>query len=185
MYFANSSSMIIHYPDCRHVARIKRINLTGYERLDNAGKKGYRLCKCCDPMSRKVQPYEAEMETYCRENKYRFRVIYGQLIINTPFSQWKVYAGTNGGYDLYHKNTQGCIKNYHLQRSDMKDPMAILKYINCHDNYRLEHPLPTLRKTPPRKGSRRYYAEVRKAEKARKRDEVKRVLTLIDAMAAV
>ena len=185
MYFANSQSKILHYAGCHHIDRICDINFAGFDYIEDARSEGYRLCKCCDPMIRKIQPLDNDMMRYCKSRAISYQVINGELRVLTPFSEWKAYIGNNSKYDLYHKNTRGRINDYHLQLKGMKSPMAILKYVDGHDNFRLDNPLPKEQKktkSKPRKGTKRYRKEMRKAEAAKKRYDVKRVLDLIDSL---
>lgn len=186
MYFANTSSRILHNPVCHHVKRIGSNNLIGFERIEDAQKEGYRQCICCDPMVRQIQAYEEEMVKYCQIKGISYQINNGELCINTPFSEWKVYIGNNGKYDLYHRNTRGKTNEFHLQRKGMKSPMTILRYVDGHDSYRIAHPLPKKHKSKSVNASglgKRYNKMVRRAEKDNKMDEVKRVLVLIDSLA--
>ncbi|MBE6027511.1 MAG: hypothetical protein E7227_02760 [Clostridiales bacterium] len=187
MYFGNTNSMVIHYPTCHQVSRISDINFAGFDSMSAAKRNGYRICKCCDPMTRKVSEYENEMAAFCREHAISFEVVNRELRIRTPFSQWKVYVGSKGGLDLYHRNTLGDTTGYHLQKEAMSDPLEILKYVDGHDSFRLANPLPKEKKkrVPPRKGTRRYRSMMRREKEAARRNEIRNTLFLIDSLGTI
>ena len=186
MYFGNTNSMVIHYPTCHHVDRISDIHFAGFDNIGAANRNGYRICKCCDPMTRKVSEYENEMAGFCREHAISFEVVNRELRIRTPFSQWKVYVGSKGGLDLYHRNTLGDTTGYHLQKEAMSDPMAVLMYVEGHDRFRQANPLVTAKKkkAPQRKSARRYRPMMRR-EKEATRSEIRSMLFLMDSLGTV
>lgn len=187
MYFGNTDSMVIHYPTCHHVSRISDINFAGFDNIGVAKKSGYRICKCCDPMTRKVSEYENEMTEFCSERGISFEIVNKELRIRTPFSQWKAYVGIKGGLDLYHRNTLGNTTGYHLQKEAMSDPIEILRYVAGHDSFRLANPLPKEKKKrfPPRKSTRRYRSVMRSGKEAARMSEIRNVLFLIDSLGTI
>lgn len=187
MNFVNVKSKVAHYPDCRFVRRITEDNLRCYESTFYAKKDGYRLCKCCDPMAKRLGNRETEMLGYCRKRAISYEVDNGELLITTPFSEWKAYPGKNSRYVLYHRNTQGDTSGYHLQTDRYKDVMELLKYIDRHDNFRLDNPLPEpkKKKAPPKKGTKRYRAAERRRKERKRRKDIRNVLNLIDSLALV
>ena len=179
--------MVLHNPACQHVNRIGSINFTGFDRIVDAQKEGFRQCRCCDLMARRVNRHEGDIGSFCHEKHISYSVMDEELSIDTPFSHWKVFIGDKGNYDLYHRNTRGDITGYHLQRKNITDLMSILYYVEDHDRFRMANPLPEQcrkkKKSAHHKRTNKYKEMIRRAEKARKRDEVKRVLSMIDSLA--
>ena len=187
MNFVNVKSRVAHYPDCRFVSRISDDNLRCYESTFYAKQDGYRLCKCCDPMAKRLGNREVEMLGYCRKRAISYEVDNGELLITTPFSEWKAYPGKNSHYVLYHRNTQGDTSGYHLQTARYTDVMELLKYVDHHDQFRLDNPLPEpkKKKVPPKKGTKRYRAAERRKKERKRRKDIRNVLNLIDSLALV
>ena len=187
MVFVNMRSKVAHYPECHMVSRIADMNLGCYENAYYAGKDSYRVCKCCDPMVKRLSNQKDDMVDYCQKKGIEYKIENGELLIRTQYSSWKAYTGANDQYILYHRNTRGNTNCYHLQTKRYTDIMAVLKYIDHHDYFRLSNPLPedriVIKKSAPRKGSKKYKAAMQRAEKAKKRDDVRRVLSLIDSLA--
>ena len=184
MNFVNTKSKVAHYPDCHLISRIADINLGCYESTFYAKQDGYRQCKCCDPMAKRLGNREIEMLGYCRKRAISYEVENGELLITTPFSQWKAYPGKDSRYLLYHRNTKGDTNGYHLQTDRYKDVMEMLKYINHHDQFRLYNPLPEpkKKKAPPKKGTKVYRAAERRNKEYKRRNEIRNVLDLIDSL---
>ena len=105
MDFVNMRSKVAHHPECHFISRIADANLGCYENTSYTRKDGYRRCKCCDPMARRLSNRDTEMLDYCKEKEFRYEADQGELRITTPFSQWKAYPGEGRQYVLYHKNT--------------------------------------------------------------------------------
>ena len=185
MNFVNVRSKVAHYPDCHFVNRIANENLGCYENAFYTREDGYRLCKCCDPMARRLNDRDSEMQDYCKVRGIRYEVSNGELLITTPYSQWKAYPGKGSRYILYHRNTRGDTNGYHLQTDRYVDVMAMLKYIDRHDKFRLDNPLPEQKKkkAPPKKGTKRYKALERRNKEKKRRQEIRNVLNLIDSLA--
>lgn len=185
MNFVNTRSKVSHYPDCRFVSRISDVNLGCYESTFYTKQDGYRLCKCCDPMAKRLGNRETEMLGYCRKRAISYEVDNGELLITTPFSQWKAYPGKDNRYVLYHRNTKGDTNGYHLQTDRYKDVMELLKYVDHHDQFRLDNPLPEpkKKKAPPKKGTKRYRATERRNKEKKRRQDIRNVLNLIDSLA--
>jgi hypothetical protein len=130
-----------------------------------------------------MQSHESEINSFCKDNAFRCLLEDESLRVNTAYSQWKVYIGSDGRYVLYHKNTQGKITDYHLQKEGMGSLMEVLKYVDHHNQYRLDNPLPKgMYKSEPKKGTKRYKTELRKAAAAKRRKDINRVLNLIDSL---
>lgn len=184
MKFVNTKSKIIHYPSCRFVSRIADENLGGYGSVFDARQDGYRQCKCCDPMAKLLYEREKQVTELCRRRAISCEVDNGELIITTPFSEWKAYVGDNNRLLLYHRNTQGNIYDYHLQADRYTSIIKMLKFIDNHDKYRLEHPLPKQKKkkSAPRKGTKRYRSAQRRNKEKQRRREIRNVLNLIDSL---
>ena len=185
MYFVNTRSKVAHTPNCHFVSRISDVNIGCYEGTFYAKQDGYRLCKCCDPMTKRLSNRETEMQNYCRKRAISYELDNGELLITTPFSQWKAYPGNNNRYILYHRNSRGNTSGYHLQTDKFKDVMAMLKYIENHDQFRLNNPLPEpkKKKAPPKKGTKRYRAAERRNKEYQRRRDIRNVLDLIDSLA--
>ena len=185
MNMVNMKSKVAHYPGCQFVSRISEVNLGYYENTYYAKEDGYRLCKCCDPMARRLNDRDEEMLDFCRERAISYKVENGELMITTPFSEWKAYPGEGSRYILYHRNTRGNTKCYHLQTDRYSDVMKMLEYIDDHDRYRLDNPLPKPKKVKaaPKKGTKRYRAAERRNKEKKRRQEIRNVLSLIDSLA--
>ena len=160
MDFVNMRSKVAHHPECHFISRIADANLGCYENTSYTRKDGYRRCKCCDPMARRLSNRDTEMLDYCQEKEFHYEADQGELRITTPFSQWKAYPGEGRQYVLYHKNTLGNINCYHFQTGRLDDVMDMLEYIDRHDQYRMANPLTERKKnSSSKKYVKRYRTE--------------------------
>lgn len=184
MYLGSIERKVIHCKQCTYVSRIKDVHFEAFDYVEDAIKEGYRYCKCCDPMKALIKEYEKEMDSFCQSNAVYYTECDGALVIVTPFSEWKAQLNTDGKITLYHKNTKGDKQDYHIQGKFSAEPLNILNYIAAHDGFRLNNPLPKEKKekAPPRKGTRRYRAAMRRAEAEKRRNDIRNVLNLIDSL---
>lgn len=184
MNFVNTLSMIAHNPNCHFVSRIADVNLGVYEDALSLSRDGYRLCKCCNQTSGKLFENEDEIDAFCMRRAISYTVRGHIANIVTPHSQWNVCRGNNNRLVLYHRNTRGNTKGYHLQTDRYEDFMSILEYIDGHDKYRMRNPLPSpkKKKSPPKKGTKRYRAMERRNNQRKRRREIRNVMNLIDSL---
>lgn len=191
MYFYSkkSHSKIVHSFQCSYFEHMDHENTGQFDNLDEARKAGYRLCKCCAPISKYYRKEYYRIKDYAAKNGLLFYLNDGVLIIQTPYSKWKIITNGNKNYIfLYHKNTynrgkdKSLVSGYHSQSVRRSSIMGYLKYIVEHDNYRLSNPEyhGPVYSEPPRKGTKRYKKAKMKERKREHYQSVMRVLTLIE-----
>lgn len=191
MYFYSKKShnKIVHLNNCSYVLHMDRESKGQFANLEEAREAGYQLCKCCAPISKYYKSEYFKIKEYAAKNGLAFYLNDGVLIIQTPYSKWKIITNGHKNYIfLYHKNTyKKCRENtlvpgYHSQSVRRSTIMGYLKYIVEHDNYRLNNPEyhGPVYVEPPRKGTKRYKKEKKRERKRERYQSVMRVLALIE-----
>lgn len=190
MVVVNIKTKVAHNPDCYIIGNIKVDNISHYESIRYAANDGYRLCKHCDPMQKLFRIKRTKMEKYCQKRDIVYTVENGDLIITTPYSEWKVFL-KDDKYLLYHRNAAGHKKHYHLQTDKFTNLMDIALYIHRHDKFREKNPLekPKKKTLPkqkklkaPKMGKRGCNAKMRKHKEKQKAKDIGYVLRLIDSI---
>ena len=196
MYYYNlkSSRKIIHTADCFYVCNTDLDFIGCFKTLAEAYDQGYRLCKCCSPLAKLYKSEKVQIIDYCQRNGFSVHLGRKSISVNSFFSKWKITFNCNGDMVLYHKNTlkkdkddMSEIDGYHLQKCDSKDSVIdYLEYIERHDRYRLHNPLyiPKSQRVyiPPKKGTKRYKKEQHKLDKAKRNQNIRNVMKLLDSL---
>ena len=185
MFYANYTSMLVHYEQCQHVKGSLKKKMVTFLYLQEARNRGYRVCKCCAPLVKKAHLQSKRTKDFCRQHSMRIDVADGDLSVRTPYSMWLI-KWDKRKILLFHRNETGHTKNYHQQAFYGRQVMAYLEYIAKHDQYRQAKPLP---EEPPQekgqlppKGTKRYARAIKELRKKQKEYEIKRVLSLIDRL---
>ena len=191
MYYASreSKKRIVHYKHCRYSKRINRRNSIYFLTLDDARAAGYTLCDCCAPISKYVRAEREEIQYFSQEYGLMCFQHDGALEVITPRSKWKIIVnGQKHNLFLYHKNTPGTytesmIKGYHSQCVRHSNILGYLYYIVEHDKFRKKHPFKVKpQKSPPRKGTKRWYKEERRKKEQQRRRDIAKVYQLLDEL---
>ena len=192
-YFSSHSSRkIIHTETCCRLKHIPAERLQGFETLEQAYEKHFRLCKQCSPLIRQFREETDCVEKYCQKHAFCVSLHPRFLHIRTLFSQWRLVPSQTGNkLELYHKNTQDRASNgtsrvpgYHFQNVRKSTIQDYLDYIDRHDAFRLKHPAaaPKPAPTKPRKGTRRYKAAQKREKRIARAQAINRVLFLCDCL---
>ena len=191
-YSKKSRKKVIHLDTCSIKGRIHDNNLEYFESLQEAYKKGYRLCRHCSPLVRQYRQVKNDSCTYSLKKGIRFYYTDNAVVVKTSFSKWKiVVAETGKRLALYHKNTyksahdaESLVEGYHLQNIRKGSIQGYFEYIANHDDYRLANPVyvppKTKKKELPRKGTKRYKSQQRREEQKARKHSIWRTLALID-----
>lgn len=193
-YSKKSRKKILHTQDCFHIMHTDIDDIGWFSTLPKAYGQGYRLCEHCNPLAKHYRRESKQILDFC--GKYGLAVHLGHrcIAVTSPQSKWKIAIGKNMGITLYHKNTFTTdrddlseINGYHLQRDVRADSVLdYLTYIVDHDYYRMLNPVCKMPKKkaspPPRKGTRRYRSEQRKAEKRERNRAIRNVLNIIESL---
>lgn len=195
MYYYNirSSRRIVHTGQCRYVKNEGHEMTESFEILADAFTKGYRLCKCCNPIANQYRQEEDAIVDYCRENGMAFYFRHQNFKVTSTISKWIVIVTPTGKTALYHRNTKtlkneapSAVAGYHDQRVSFDTIMEYLEYIKSHDHYRNIHPehisVKRAEKAPPRKGTKRWRNAQRKLKDQERRRSIRNVLNMIDSL---
>lgn len=191
MYFYSKKShkKIVHLSHCSYFQYMSHESIGKFENIEDAQTAGYRICKCCAPISKYYRKEYYKIKDYAAKNGIAFYLNDGALIIQTPRSKWKIITNGNRNYIfLYHKNIynkgkdKSLVPGYHSQSVRRSTIMGYLKYIVDHDNYRMKNPEyhGPVYVEPARKGTKRYKKEKTKERKRERYQSVMRVLALIE-----
>ncbi len=189
-----SSNKIVHTMDCRYVKMIPEKNRKLFRTYKNASEAGYIQCKYCAPILKYLDREEQELTRYCRANGlfYSFNRNDGSIDVVSRSGKWKIIInGKKQFIWLYHKNVNGAwpddfIPGYHSQRTRSSSLMGYMRYIVEHDRYRVENPLYESQRHPNAiKGSKKWNKDRRREVRARKTQDIRYVLNLIDSLAMV
>lgn len=190
-YSKKSNSKIIHNGICFHLSDCDISDIGRFETLKEAYENGYRLCKDCSPLYKAYKSEEEKLYEYCQSNALTSYISDRFVKVISPYSSWKIVVSDSGNrLCLYHKNEcrrcgdeQSEIKWYHYQKKYADTILKFLKYITDHDYYRMKNPVYTSHtkpKAPPLKGTRRYRNEEKRNERIRRKQEIYRVLSIIE-----
>lgn len=187
MFYGNEKTRIVHYQQCRYGQRMKRdvsSRLREFRTFEEAKEQHYRRCKCCDPMLKPVRRIDSSAKRFCMDNSISYRQVKDELLITTPYSEWIVHVDVDRRFNLFHKNTLGNTKQYHLHGKQYSSVYAVFKYVYEHDCYREENPLPKRKKkkNPPKMGTKNCQAKMRKYKEQKRKSDIKNVLDLIESL---
>ena len=150
VYSANSHRKIIHFSHCKIIQRIPKSSRRTFDSLETAQEHGYRLCKCCPSIARKYRKERKQVDDFCKDNGFTFKLLDGKIHVISKHDCWQIIVnGNNKSLFLYHKNTYkryyketlpSIIPGFHSQSFRSKTILGYLEYIASHDKYRDEHP---------------------------------------------
>ena len=172
-YVCAKSSRIIHINQCSHIKNTpkeRRIFFVGDEKLDEAIRNGYRLCKDCSRMGRRLKKERKNIDRICSRNgiTYSFNREDGGIDIVSYSGKWKILVvGKQHNIFLFHKNTRhidrGGMPGYHRQNANSTTIEGYIRYIVGHDKYRNENPLGKKRKKYKKMSGRKQRVAVKRA----------------------
>lgn len=148
IYNKKSSSKVVHYSHCRHIQGRKKDVRGTFETPEEARAAGYRLCKCCAPMTKFYRKEAKALEQFAAANGLSYFYEDGMVDIRSPYSQWKVVVVGKSVKKLviYHKNTQyrskqkpSIVPGYHSQAYRTNTLLGYMEFVLSHDAYHLEH----------------------------------------------
>ena len=172
-YVCAKSSRIIHINQCSHIKNTpkeNRIFFVGDKELEEAVGNGYRFCKDCSRMGRRLKKERKTIDRLCSRNgiTYSFNREDGGLDIVSFSGKWKILVmGKQHSIFLFHKNThhvdQGKMPGYHRQHVNSTTIEGYFRYIVGHDEYRNENPLGKKRKKYKKMSGRKQRVAARRA----------------------
>ena len=211
MMQGNSRSKIVHYKSCHYKNRISAYNTVEINDLEQAKAMGYRTCKCCTPIAKAVKKDGKYIREFCDKQGIEYSVEDNKAYIKTHSSEWVYNITCENKVTLYHRNTCGDTNAYHKQNCRVRTFASALEYIVQHDAYRKEHPIKKYRTSfdpfyfffgqsaqsvianqPVKKngnwvkikGTKKYKKRMKKEKEQKRRQEIGRVLALIDGLSA-
>ena len=162
-----SGSMVYHRPECRYARKIYKRNRMQLPWQD-AERKGYRPCKCCNTMKFLYGLEQDAIEAFCKQqHSMDADFVNNEVYVRTDVGCWKIhYKAKEQKFILFHRNyVKGHIAledvekvPYHRQR-DMHEAgsiMRMLRYIQGHDEFRQFGPA-DYRQMPRRTRQQRHY----------------------------
>lgn len=194
MYYYSEASRkkIVHCGCCHYYRAMNPSNVGHFESLADAYSAGYRLCTCCDTLSRQYRREEPALVEYCRNNGLSVHLGKRGIWVRSPRSEWRIiFDESRSGSKLYHKNelhpskqSHDLLTAYHDQKVSYSKIQKYLVYIMDHDYYRMLNPLypAKQKKEPPKKGTKRYRKAMAREKKKARREATRNVLTLIDSL---
>ncbi len=146
----NSENNLFHWHKCRYVKMIAKKNRIEITTTKEARDQGYKYCKCCSTMMRKLQDERLEAEQFGK--RHGIQMIFdrddGAIDVVSKSGRWKlVYNSKKDHVFLYHKNNSKVphkddfISGYHYQSAYSDSLLGYLEYIYEHDSYRMNNPL--------------------------------------------
>lgn len=147
---SNSENNLFHWHKCRYVKMITPKNKIEIKTAEEARDQGYKYCKCCSTMMRKLQEEKVEAEQYGKRHGIQlfFDRDDGAIDVVSKSGRWKlVYNSKKDHVYLYHKNNSKTphkddfINGYHYQSAYSNSLLGYLEYIYEHDSYRMNNPL--------------------------------------------
>ena len=192
MYIYSKNSQIFHNELCGCVKRISPQNRQTTGVANPASELGLMHCKCCAPIVRQMIKEKDVLVPYAAKNglSYFYQRGDNTMVIMTPHGSWKIIAaGKAHALILFHENVRpGDWKNdqfpgYHQQHVRKASLLEYFEYVVDHDAYRRIHPVyQKVQTVPPRKGTKRYRKEQKKAARIRRYEEILRVDKLLQEL---
>lgn len=198
-YSVNSHRKIAHFSKCKCLARIPKKQIRRFKTQAQARDAGYRACGCCHPVRtyfRKRSNTQALID-YCAKKRLACEISQDQteIDIRSSKSQWKIVATEDGKSALFHKNnhppkpgTKTIVTGYHMQSIGYPDLVKYCEGIVEHDRYWLDQieiqHQKKLRKTHPRKGSKKWKSKQLREKKRERKIAIRKVYHLFDVLEA-
>ncbi len=147
-YSKRSRRKIIRTDKCSHLKKTPKEFIGTFKTVDEAYKKGFRLCRHCNVIKKKYRLQEKEIRSFCEFNGMTAELEVDYISVKSLNSQWKIIPHSGAFLQLYHKNTyirkgdsKSLIQGYHAQNIFRNDICDILAYIADHDTFRAKNPL--------------------------------------------
>ena len=191
-YSKNSKRKIIHTENCFLRKKLDPKSVGTFDTLYEAFKSGYRLCRRCNPIFMQYTKERDALMDYCYKNAMSCHYSDRYLVITSTLSKWIISLSDRNETVLYHKNTKSLdsdslskVPGYHIQRVSYKTLIEYFDYITEHDFYRNRHPerMPSKKKkSPPKKGTKRWRKEQARLKARERRQAINSVLSVIDSL---
>lgn len=175
-----SSVMVYHRPECRFAGRIRKRNRLQME-WEDAERKGYRPCKCCDGIQYLYKMEKEKLQRYAEQFHLDVDMRDHKIYVRTDAGCWKIiYRIRMQRFILLHRNyakeripLEDVEKIPFHRQGDVPESgsiMKYLKYIKEHDEYKLKMPVDYRKLPQSTKRQKTYYkAARRRAEKRNSR----------------
>lgn len=179
-----SSRKIVHRPGCYHLNHVCSENRIYHNTLKSALSEGCHVCADCMKAEKRFDDNFKKINTFAQENKMNWDISDEGISIRTKSSGWKIIAGENEKYSMYHANDNGIsqrgdkMPGYHYQNAHCTNIFDYFNYVVEHDNYRKKY----ITKPTKRKGTPGYKNQMKMIEKKRKFHKVVNVYNLIDSL---
>ena len=200
MFVASKNRRMFHRQGCRYVNNIKKENRIFFIYEQEAVDLGWDFCPYCSPIMNRLKKEEKAL-TFASEHSLQLSFCKedGALRIASPSEEWKLFLDGNQRFHLYHKSealhdTFLDVPGFHDQRVNYPAILLYLEYIVGHYEYRqrkpfvdvedryLQNECSLIRKSEPRKGTRRYRAQQRRNIQKEHNQAVRNVLALLDSL---
>lgn len=188
-YSIKSRSKVLHLENCHHLKRIKKANVKTITSSVDGINKGFKICKCCSPLTKDYRKNKDEILNYAYNNGICCNLHNGYMYVQTCYDEWMILAsGRNNRMDLHHKNkfvaeNTETVRGYHNQHFGGCSVMEFLQYISNHEWFRTLYPLQIRKeKQPPQKGTKRWHSQQKMNRKKERINRINNVLSLIDSL---
>ena len=187
---ANSRRKVYHLSGCRYARNIGQANRQDMA-MGQAAALGYRGCRCCCTVKARVRSITNSLELAGRGRRMEltFNRNGDTLFMRTERGLWKTYWKENCGLLLYHLNRfdpQRSTKqlswgDFHRQNDVKATPYIenILSYVEDHDRAKGIIAEDYRRLPQQTRRQRKYY---RQAERRERRNQVRRVWDIFEAL---
>ena len=183
-----SKIKIAHTMQCRFSKMIKSEYKVYYQTLEEVSDAGMVRCKYCDRIAQMMRKENEELTKFCKNRGIypTFSRADGTVDIISHSGQWKIIMnGSKHDIWLYHKNTlndknTGLVPGYHSQKARSETIMGYVRYIVDHDEFRSVNPLYGHQSVPTGRKAKKKHKRLE--ERAKRRQSINYVLSLIDAM---
>lgn len=190
MMSKDSTSMVYHRPECRYARKIYKRNRVQMN-WDEAEWKGYRPCKCCDGAAFLYNLELGNIEYFSEQHNLDVDLKDNKIYVRTDVGCWKIiYKRSNQKFILLHRNyVNGRISldevdnaPYHRQ-GDMGDSgsiMKYLKYIQKHDEFKMNMPTDYRQMPQDTKQQKAYYQSAKRRSEKRSARRIDNLFLMIE-----
>ena len=199
LYSTKSSNRIVHYRGCMVIRRISPVNLASFSTRNEAKQAGYHMCKLCNPLQLRFQQEFAEMHKIGTRRNLQFTISEDTIHITSRHDIWRIVLSDNSeNLVLYHRNKYNfqskatdTIPQFHKQEHAEKSLVGYMIYIANHDDFEDQRIAEASASSkfgkgskPPSGRSKKGHKKIRQQERAARKREVFRVLSLIEELEA-
>ena len=183
MIYSNkkSKNKILHTENCPYI-RNKTGGLLRFHDLQEPQRKGFCLCKKCNPLHAKWTKEQDALRAYAEEKNLTLHYEGSCLHVICGDERWKIVVEKLGtGIALYHKNTteyytDSYVPFYHRQSVTCGKLIHLLRYVYAHSLYRKKNPIAGNKRRAPKRRQKKEKRAVCREEKN------SRILSLLQSL---